>query len=70
MRDRGFGWTVEMRVRALELGLRAREVAVRYRARQAGKSKISSTISGHGERRCRFCMYDRQIATGGAGCVV
>ncbi len=46
MRDRGFGWTVEMQVRAVELGLRVREVPVRYRNRRGGKSKISGTISG------------------------
>lgn len=46
MRDRGFGWTVEMQVRALELGLRVCEVPVRYRPRQGGKSKISGTIKG------------------------
>ena len=46
MRDRGFGWTVDMQVRALELGLRIREVPVRYRPRQGGKSKISGTIIG------------------------
>lgn len=46
MRDRGFGWTVEMQVRAVELGLRVREVPVRYRNRRGGTSKISGTISG------------------------
>ncbi len=46
MRDRGFGWTVEMQVRAVELGLRVREVPVRYRNRRGGKSKISGTVSG------------------------
>lgn len=46
MRDRGFGWTVEMQVRAVEIGLRIREVQVRYRPRQGGVSKISGTIKG------------------------
>ena len=46
MRDRGFGSTVEMQVRAVELGLRVREVPVRYRNRRGGTSKISGTISG------------------------
>ncbi|HSH37369.1 MAG TPA: glycosyltransferase family 2 protein [Chthoniobacterales bacterium] len=46
MRDRGFGWTVEMQVRALEIGLRICEVPVRYRSRRGGKSKISATVSG------------------------
>lgn len=46
MRDRGFGWTVEMQVRAIEVGLRVREVPVRYRPRRGGKSKISGTVKG------------------------
>ena len=45
MRDRRYGWTVEMQVRALQLGARVAEVPVRYRKR-VGKSKISGTVSG------------------------
>ncbi|NUN47264.1 MAG: glycosyltransferase family 2 protein [Candidatus Brocadiae bacterium] len=45
MRDRNFGWTVEMQIRALRHGLRIREVPVRYRCR-IGTSKITGTISG------------------------
>ncbi|MEM8642493.1 MAG: glycosyltransferase family 2 protein [Cyanobacteria bacterium P01_G01_bin.54] len=46
MRDRGFGWTVEMQVRAVEVGLRIVEVPVAYRPRQGGASKISGTLRG------------------------
>jgi glycosyltransferase involved in cell wall biosynthesis len=45
MRDRGFGWTVEMQVKAACAGLRALEVPVRYRSR-IGRSKISGTLWG------------------------
>lgn len=45
MRDRRFGWTVEMQVRALQLGGRVAEVPVSYR-RRIGRSKISGTLSG------------------------
>jgi glycosyltransferase involved in cell wall biosynthesis len=45
MRDRRYGWTVEMQVRALQLNARVTEVAVRYRKR-VGKSKISGTVTG------------------------
>ena len=45
MRDRGFGWTVEMQVSALQRGLRVAEVPVRYRKR-IGRSKISGTLLG------------------------
>ena len=40
-----FGWTVEMQVRALKIGLRCAEVPVHYRAR-IGTSKISGTVRG------------------------
>lgn len=45
MQDRRFGWTVEMQVRALQLGARVAEVPVRYRKR-VGRSKISGTVTG------------------------
>lgn len=45
MRDRGFGWTVEMQVKAACSGLRVVEVPVRYRSR-IGRSKISGTAWG------------------------
>lgn len=46
MQDRGFGWTVEMQVRAVEEQLRIVEIPVIYHPRQGGKSKISGTILG------------------------
>jgi glycosyltransferase involved in cell wall biosynthesis len=46
MRDRDYGWTVEMQVKALARGLRVHEVPVRYRRRRAGRSKVSRTLRG------------------------
>ena len=45
MQDRRYGWTVEMQIRALQLGATVAEVPVRYRKR-VGHSKISGTVSG------------------------
>ena len=45
MRDRAYGWTVEMQIKAGKAGLRSQEVPVSYRAR-IGKSKISGTVRG------------------------
>ncbi len=45
MRDEGYGWTVEMQMKALKKGLRFKEVPVSYRKR-TGVSKISGTFSG------------------------
>jgi glycosyltransferase involved in cell wall biosynthesis len=45
MRDRNFGWTVEMQVKAALRGLRVVEVPVDYRPR-IGRSKVSGTFTG------------------------
>ncbi|MDZ7360253.1 MAG: glycosyltransferase family 2 protein [candidate division KSB1 bacterium] len=45
MRDRNYGWTVEMQIKAALRRLRVREVPARYRKR-IGKSKISGTVKG------------------------
>lgn len=45
MRDRTYGWTVEMQIKAIEHELRFEEVPARYRAR-IGHSKISGTVKG------------------------
>jgi uncharacterized protein YcfJ len=46
MRDKNFGWTVEMQVKAAKQKMRCTEVPVRYRKRAAGKSKVSGTVRG------------------------
>lgn len=46
MGDRGFGWTVEMQVRAVEENLPIVEIPAAYHDRQGGRSKISGTIKG------------------------
>jgi glycosyltransferase involved in cell wall biosynthesis len=45
MADTNFGWTAEMQVKAVRLGLRCTEVPVSYR-RRVGVSKITGTVSG------------------------
>jgi glycosyltransferase involved in cell wall biosynthesis len=45
MKDRNFGWTVEMQVKAAKQKLKCTEVAVNYRER-IGKSKVSGTVKG------------------------
>lgn len=46
MRDRDYGWTVEMQTRALRAGLACVEVPVRCRRRAAGRSKVAGTVRG------------------------
>jgi len=46
MQDPTWGWNVEMQVKAIERGLRIREVPVAYGRRAAGRSKISGSLVG------------------------
>ena len=46
MRDRDYGWTVEMQARAARAGWRCEEVPVRYRRRRLGRSKVTGTVRG------------------------
>ena len=45
IRDRRFGWPLEMVLRAAEAGWRIEEVPVPYRPR-TGKSKVTGTVLG------------------------
>lgn len=57
MRDPDFGWTIEMQVKAVQRGLRVREVPVSCRVRAAGKSKVSGTVMGSVRAGARILGY-------------
>ncbi|MBI2373294.1 MAG: glycosyltransferase [Deltaproteobacteria bacterium] len=46
MQDPTYGWTVEMQLKVLKLGIRYREVDVRNHSRTRGRSKVSGTVKG------------------------
>jgi glycosyltransferase involved in cell wall biosynthesis len=46
LRDRAFGWPLEMVLRATQASWRVSEVPVSYRARAAGRSKVSGSVRG------------------------
>ena len=46
MRERTYGWSTEMLVKAARAGLRVHEAPVSYRKRAGGKSKVGGTICG------------------------
>jgi glycosyltransferase involved in cell wall biosynthesis len=46
IRDKKFGWTVEMQIKAAAAGLKSMEIPVSYRRRKGGKSKVSGTVKG------------------------
>ncbi len=46
MRDTAYGWTVEMQIRAIQMGLRLVETPVSSRRRRFGRSKVGGTVRG------------------------
>ncbi|MCI0589323.1 MAG: glycosyltransferase family 2 protein [Planctomycetes bacterium] len=46
MSDQGYGWTIEMQLKAARLGIPTAEVPVRCRRRRNGRSKVSGTFRG------------------------
>ena len=57
MVDPDFGWTIEMQVKAAQMGLEVVEVPVSYRRRQGGSSKVSGTILGSFRAGKRILEY-------------
>ena len=45
MKDKWYGWTVEMQIKAAQKNYKIKEIPVRYRKR-IGKSKVTGTIKG------------------------
>jgi hypothetical protein len=46
MREKTYGWNLEMQMRAARAGLRILEVPVNHRRRAAGASKVSGNLAG------------------------
>jgi glycosyltransferase involved in cell wall biosynthesis len=46
MREMGYGWNLEMQIRAARAGLRVREVPLPYHCRVAGQSKVAGSLRG------------------------
>ena len=46
MRDTAYGWTVEMQVKAIQMGMRIVETPVDSRRRRFGRSKVGGTVKG------------------------
>ena len=65
MRDRGFGWTVEMQARAARRGLATEEVPVSYRRRRHGRSKIAGTVSGSVRAGAKILATIGRVRLGG-----
>ncbi len=46
MRDRAFGWTIEMQIRAIQENLRIEQISTHYLRRATGSAKIGGSIRG------------------------
>jgi glycosyltransferase involved in cell wall biosynthesis len=46
LREMGYGWNIEMQMRAAQAGLRIIEVPMPYRRRSAGDSKVAGSMRG------------------------
>ncbi len=46
MVEMGYGWNLEMQIRAARAGLRVREVTLPYHCRVAGESKVAGSLKG------------------------
>ncbi len=46
MQEMGYGWNLEMQIRAASAGLRVTEVPLPYRCRIAGESKVAGSLKG------------------------
>jgi hypothetical protein len=65
MREESHGWNLEMQMRGAQCGLRILEVAVDYRRRAAGQSKVSGTLKGSIVAGTRILATSIRIACGG-----
>jgi glycosyltransferase involved in cell wall biosynthesis len=62
LRDRNYGWTVEMQVRALQAGLRVIETPVSYKVRQAGTNKVSGSAKASVEAGVKILWTVARLA--------
>jgi hypothetical protein len=66
MEDLDYGWTVEMQVKAVKMGLRIREIPLPYYPRAAGRSKVSGTLNGTVRAGIKILwVIGREAARGG-----
>ena len=63
MRERTYGWNLEMQMRAARAGLRILEIPVDYRRRSGGNSKVAGNLSGTFRAGARIIATFVRIAT-------
>jgi glycosyltransferase involved in cell wall biosynthesis len=62
MREMGYGWNIEMQIRAAQATLRILELPVPYRCRAGGASKVAGSLSGTLRAGSRIIMTFWRVA--------
>jgi glycosyltransferase involved in cell wall biosynthesis len=62
MRETGYGWNIEMQMKAARAGLRILEIPVPYRRRAGGNSKVAGSVSGSIRAAWRITLTVVRIA--------
>ena len=65
MRERGYGWNIEMQMKAARLGLRILEIPVPYRCRAGGRSKVAGSLGGSLRAGWRIVLTIARLALDG-----
>jgi glycosyltransferase involved in cell wall biosynthesis len=66
MREMGYGWNIEMQMKAARAGLRILELPVPYRRRAGGSSKVAGSASGSMRAAWRIMLTIGRIASTGS----
>jgi glycosyltransferase involved in cell wall biosynthesis len=62
MSEMGYGWNIEMQIRAAQAGLRILELPVPYRCRTGGASKVAGSLAGTLRAGWRIIMTFWRVA--------
>ena len=65
MREMGYGWNIEMQMRAAQNGLRILEIPVPYHCRTGGNSKVAGSLRGSLRAGLRILATFWRVATAG-----
>jgi glycosyltransferase involved in cell wall biosynthesis len=67
LREMTYGWNIEMQMKAARMRLRILEVAMPYRRRRGGKSKVAGSLRGSIHAGCRIAATFLRVATAADG---
>jgi glycosyltransferase involved in cell wall biosynthesis len=64
MAEMTYGWNLEMQLKAIQLGLRIREIPVNYKRRIGGESKVSGNLRASLEAAKKICGIFLRVRVG------